>query len=127
MVALELVFTTKRLCVTEAAQAVRDAGVLLDVDLQVEEVLVDAAHCLAVEAARLARQDALEDLLDPGRLLGIVRRAILAGAFRLDVVRGGVLLLSFGEYDLADAVDEEIEELVSVLLHVIIELLLFLP
>lgn len=55
VITLELIFTTQCLCVAEAAQTVRNARVLFDVHLQIKEVLVDAAHRLAVEAPRFAR------------------------------------------------------------------------
>jgi hypothetical protein len=40
---------------------------------------------------------------------------------------GGLALISFGQNDFVYVVYEKIEELVCILLHVIIELLLFLP
>lgn len=99
VIALELILTTQCLCVAEAAQAVRDARVLLHVHLQVEEMFVDAAHSLTVEASRLARQDTLSGsrnwksrrkvfvgahlkyFLHPGRLLRRMGRAIFTGTF----------------------------------------------
>lgn len=70
VVALELVVAAQRLRVAEAAQAMRDAGVLIDIHLQIEEVLILAAHRLAVQAARLAGENTLEDLVHPRRLRG---------------------------------------------------------
>lgn len=55
VIALKFVLTTQCLCITEAAQTVRYARVLLHVHLQVEEVLVDAAHRLAIQTSRFAR------------------------------------------------------------------------
>lgn len=60
VVALELIITAQRLGVAEASQTVRNRGVLVHVHLQVEEVLILAAHRLAVQATRLTGQDTLE-------------------------------------------------------------------
>lgn len=74
VVALELVVRAKGFRVAEAAQAMRDRRVLVHVHLQIEEVLVLAAHGLAVQTARLRREDPLKDLVHPGGLrVGSIR------------------------------------------------------
>lgn len=83
VVALELVLAAQRLRVAEAPQAVRDAGVEVHVHLQVEEVLVLAADSLAVEAAGLAGEDPLEDLVNPGRFMASAGTAVAGARFRL--------------------------------------------
>lgn len=83
VVALELVLAAQSLCVAEAAQAVRDAGVEVHVNLQVEEVFVLAADRLAIEAARLAGEDSLEDLMDPGWLMATTGTAVAGTRFGL--------------------------------------------
>ena len=67
VVALELVVPRQHLRVGKAAEAVRDARVLVNVNLQVEKVLVLAAHHLAVQTTCLARQNPLENLVHPRR------------------------------------------------------------
>lgn len=52
IVALELVIAAQRLRIAEASQTMCDAGVLIDVHLKVEKVLVFAADRFAVQAAR---------------------------------------------------------------------------
>lgn len=59
IVALELVVAAQSLGAAVTAQAVRDRSVLLNVHLQIDEVLVLAAHVLAVQTTCLARQNAL--------------------------------------------------------------------
>lgn len=68
IVALELVVRAQGLRVAEAPQAVRNRGVLVNVHLEIEEILVLAAHRLAVEAPGLGRKYALKDLVHPGGL-----------------------------------------------------------
>lgn len=65
IVALELVVRAECFRVAEAAQAVRDRCVLIHIDLQIEEVLILAAHRLAVEATCLRSQYTLENLMHP--------------------------------------------------------------
>lgn len=134
VVALELVIAAQRLRVAEAAQAVRDGRVLVHVHLQVEEVLVLAAHRLAVQAARLTREDALEYLVhERGLRLALARlyaHARERSVVVVEAVVGRSWLLArvpFGQNDFVNVVDQEVEELVRVLLHVVVELLLLLP
>lgn len=117
----------------------RYARILLYVHCQIEEILVDAGDCLTVETACLVGQNALEDVLHPcglRRRRGRVYRAILARFRLVDIISGDVVLssatattvlrlLSLCEDNLADAVDEEVEKLVRVLLHVIVKVILF--
>lgn len=64
--------------------------------------------------------------MHPGRLGAACARRRLADRhavgrdFRLPLV-------PFGDYDLVDVVDKEVQELVSILLHVVIKLFLLLP
>lgn len=55
VITLELIFTTQCLCITETAQAMRDARVLLDVHLQIEEMFVYTTDRLAVQTTRFTR------------------------------------------------------------------------
>lgn len=55
VITFEFVITTQRFGVAEATQAVRYAGVLVHVHLQIEKVLVLAANRLAVQTACLTR------------------------------------------------------------------------
>lgn len=93
VITLEFIITTQGLCITETPQTVGNTRVLFYVDLEVEEVLVFAADRLAVQTARLARQDTLEYLVDPRRLGRGVDRAVFAYCLRFDVCRR--VLLSF--------------------------------
>lgn len=126
VITLKFIITTEGFRVAEAPQAVRDGRVLVHVHLQVEEVLVFAADGFAVEAARLAGQHALENLVDPRRLVAGGAGHALAHrhAVRRDL---RLALVPLREDDFVDVIDEQREEFVRVLLHVIVELLLLLP
>jgi len=68
VVALELVVRAKGLRVAKTPQTVRNRGVLVHIHLQIKEVLILAAHRLAVEAPGLRGKDSLEDFMHPGGL-----------------------------------------------------------
>lgn len=68
VITLKFIITTEGFGVAEASEAMSDRRVLINVHLEIEKVFVFAADRLAVEASRLAGEDALEDLVDPRRL-----------------------------------------------------------
>mmetsp|Transcript_14579 Transcript_14579/g.29158 ORF Transcript_14579/g.29158 Transcript_14579/m.29158 type:complete len:265 (+) Transcript_14579:122-916(+) len=65
VVAVELVVLVQRLDPAEVTEAGGDGGVLFDFERQVQKRLVPTGDGLAVEASRLVRQRALEDVLHP--------------------------------------------------------------
>ena len=123
-VAAELLVTRERLSLRKALETRGDARVGVDVDGQVQEALVATGHALAEHAARLVGEHALKELVNEGlrrgRLVGI---GATAGRRRLRARRapapaplaGGLLLLleQLGEF-----VEQVVDELVSVLVHV---------
>lgn len=122
VIAFKLVITAERLCVAEASQAMRYRGVLINIDLQVEEVFIFAADRLAIEASSFAGENALEDFVHPCWLCA-------CGTAGTDIADRHTLrssLVPLGKNDFIDVIDEKVEELVRILLHVVIELFLLL-
>lgn len=97
------------------------------------------AHRLAVQALGLRSEDSLENVADPGVVVarvavgrcsprgaaplstagvGLVRSRVMLSASALATLLLGVAL---GDDRLLDVVDEEVEKLVGVVLHVIVE------
>mmetsp|Transcript_21733 Transcript_21733/g.51572 ORF Transcript_21733/g.51572 Transcript_21733/m.51572 type:complete len:232 (-) Transcript_21733:112-807(-) len=102
----------------EVAQARRDRAVLLDLQREVQERLVSAGDGFAVEAPRLIRQRALENVLHPRALLRERPVEVSEG-----VVAGRV---DFPVELLADLVEDVVHELVRVLVLVAPERLVVL-
>ena len=91
-----------------------------------------STHRLAVQALGLRRQDSLEDVTDPGVVVarvavsrcsprgagvGLVRSRVMLSAAALATLLG----VPLGNNRLLDVVDEKVEKLVGVVLHVIVE------
>lgn len=133
IITFKLIITTQRFGVAEAFQAMRYRCVLINVHLQIEKVLVFAADSLAVETTRLAGEHALEDFVHPCWLVGRRwgRRGAVGGRWGLNGHAIAIqrrlwlaALISLGENDLVDVINEKVEEFVGVLLHIIVEFFL---
>jgi hypothetical protein len=68
-VTFELVVAAERLRVAEVPQAARHRRVLVHVDAEVKKVLLFGGDSFAIQAPRLAGQDALKNVIDPRVLL----------------------------------------------------------
>ena len=79
------------------------------------------AYCFASEATRLIGQRALEDLVDPGR--GGRRVAVVVLRVQRSVGKATILLvlLPLLLQQVGDGVQQVVEELVGILLHVVIK------
>lgn len=69
IITFKFIVAAKRFRVAEATQTMCYAGILIDVHLQIEKVLVFAADRLTIQASRFAGQDALEYFMDPSWFL----------------------------------------------------------
>lgn len=87
IVTLKFIITAKGFGIAEASEAMSDRGVLIDVDLQVEEVFVFAAYRLAIQTSRFAREDALEYLVHPGWVRGGVAVGARGNLANRDAIR----------------------------------------
>mmetsp|Transcript_28856 Transcript_28856/g.73620 ORF Transcript_28856/g.73620 Transcript_28856/m.73620 type:complete len:238 (-) Transcript_28856:372-1085(-) len=111
VVAEKLVVAVQRLHRAEVAQAAGEAAVLVNLQAQVHEHLLPAGHCLALQAARLIHQPPLEDVMHPGvdGLCGRGQAACLG------------LILGLALQNLSGLVQQVVQELVRILVHVATE------
>lgn len=110
-----LMFGAQRLSITEDAKTLGYRSVLIDIDAQVKEILIFRRQGFTVETTRFICERSLEDLMNPR----IRTRAIDCA------VDESVLSTLFSTQEISDRVKQVVEELVSILLHVVIKDLVF--
>lgn len=124
---MEFVITAKGFGVAEILQTTGDGCVLLHINAQIEKILVFARHRFAIQTARFAGENALENVADPcglfaaiGVQVGILLLLVLV-VFTPCVGR----LIAFRDNNFVDVIDEKVQEFMGILLHVVVEIHFF--
>lgn len=88
---------------------------------QRRHVQLEASYRFARQAARLIGQSALEDLVDPSGSRGGVAVVVLAVQRAVCEAAVGLLLLPLLLEQICDGVQQVVQELVGILLHVVVK------